>query len=503
MARKAYLGVDLGAESGRVIVGLMSGDRLKMHTAHRFPHQPAALPAGLHWNTAGIWQQVLDGLRAACQWCRENNAEPASVGVDTWGVDYALIGQSGQVLGWPRTYRDPQHREAFEQVRQQLGDQRLYDATGIQLMPINTLYQLALQRQQEPGLLELAQTLIFMPDLLHYFLTGQLAVEASDASTSQMIDARTGQWATDLLGELSLPTHMLQPTVPAGTSLGPLRAPIAEAAGASSDLPVIVPAGHDTASAVAAVPASGDQPWAYLSSGTWSLMGAELAKPMVTPAAREAAFTNEAGVGGTVRFLKNIAGLWLVQETRRDYAERGQDVGYDQLTGFAQEAEPFRTLVNPDHPPFLHPGHMPEKIATFARATNQPVPETLGQFVRCCLESLALKYRQTLDQLEDVLDQRFAVLHIVGGGGKNTLLNQMTANALQRPAVVGPYEATAAGNILVQAMGAGDLAGPTEVRQTVARSVSPDTYEPAEHDRWQQAYERFQQVCQLPVPTSE
>lgn len=498
MTKKAYLGVDLGAESGRVIVGTIDNGRLEMHVAHRFTHEPTDLPTGLYWNTTGIWQGVLEGIRAACQWCRDARLEPASVGVDTWGVDYALLGKSGQVLGLPRCYRDPAFRQPFDEVRKQVGDDRLFHETGIQLMPINSLYQMVLQRQTEPGLLDLAQSMLFIPDLLHYFLTGQQVVETSGASTSQMWDARSGQWATGLLNELDLPTHMLGQTVPSGTRIGPVRQTVGEAIG-QAGLPVIAPAGHDTASAVIGVPATGDKPWAYLSSGTWSLMGAELNEPIVNQAALDAGCTNEAGVGGTVRFLTNIAGLWLIQECRRAFADQGHDADYAQLTEWARQAEPFRTLVDPNHPPFLEPGHMPEKIAAFARATDQPVPESPGQYVRCCLESLALKYRQFLDQLERVLDQQLAVLHVVGGGGKNTLLNEMTANAINRPVIVGPYEATAAGNILTQAMGDGELSGPADIRQTIAQSVNPDTYEPTDPDRWAQAFSRFNDLCSREV----
>jgi len=501
MSGQAYLGVDMGAESGRVVAGRLKDGKLEMHTAHRFNHEPASLPTGLHWNTTGIWQGMLEGIRAACQWCREHHIEPASVGVDTWGVDYALLGKSGQILGLPRCYRDPAFRSTFDQARQQLGDDRLYDETGIQLMPINSLYQMILQQQQEPGLLELAHSMLFIPDLLHYLLTGEQVCEISDASTSQMMDARTGQWARSLLSELGLPSHMLNETVPAGTTVGPVRGEVGETIG-QYRLPVITPAGHDTASAVVAVPATGDQPWAFLSSGTWSLMGTELTQPLVNKAARETGFTNEAGVGGTVRFLKNIAGLWLVQECRRFWESQGHQADYAQLTEWARASEPMRTLVDPNHPPFLEPGHMPEKIASFARATDQPAPETMGQYVRCCLESLALKYRQFLDQLEGVLGKRFGVLHVVGGGGKNTLLNEMTANAIERPVVVGPYEATAAGNILTQAMGAGELNGPDAIRHTVARSVEPETYEPANPADWQQAYHRFNDLCAMQVNTT-
>ena len=498
--QKGYLAFDLGAESGRAMVGLIEGGKLTLHEVHRFNHEPVHLPSGMHWNITGIWQGIVDGLREAVQWSQTHGVTIASAGVDTWGVDFGLLGASGELLGIPHNHRDPRHGEAFEKTVNALGPERLYDATGIQLMPINSLYQLVAIRDIEPAQLESAAHLLFTPDLLHYWLTGEKRIESSIASTSQMIDPRTGKWHAELLKQLNLPSHMLSEPVSAGSTIGHVRADVSELTGAPSDLPIIAPAAHDTASAVAAVPAKGDVEWAYLSSGTWSLMGAEVPEPVLSEAARESSFTNEGGVGG-IRFLKNISGLWLVQQTRRYFASQGQDCDYGELMHLAEQAEPFRTLVDPDHPPFMAPGYMPRKIADYAKATGQPEPQDVGQFVRCCLESLALKYRQTLDGLEEVLGKQFDVLHVVGGGGKNELLNQMTADAIQRRVVVGPYEATATGNVMVQAMGAGDVADQAEIRRIVAASVETSPYEPKQPEQWQQAYDRFADLCKQQVQT--
>lgn len=495
MASKAYLAFDLGAESGRAMLGVLSGNRLELHEVHRFANTLHQMPDGLHWNTIGLWANLVEGLGKAVAYCNDHELSLASLGVDTWGVDFGLIGNSGGLLGVPFAYREPRNHAAADQVVDQIGAEALYEQTGLQFLPFNTLFQLVALKQSEPGLLGQARHLLWTPDLLHYFFTGRAMHEYSIASTSQMIDPRTGSWATQLLGRLGLPMDMLGEIELPGTPVGQLRRELAREVGAPLELRVIAPAGHDTASAVAAVPAAADRDdWCYLSSGTWSLMGAELAQPCITDAARAANFTNEGGVNRTTRFLKNIAGLWLVQETRRAYEKQGQSHDYEQLTAMAEQAPAFATLVDPDHPPFMQPGDMPGKIAAFAEKTGQPRPETVGQFVRCCLESLALTYRQTLENLESVLDRRFEVIHIVGGGGRNELLNQMTADATGRPVTAGPYEATAAGNVLVQAMGGGDIADLAEVRQVIRGSFEPKTYEPTDTARWDDACARYQQV---------
>jgi rhamnulokinase len=491
MAQKAYLAVDLGAESGRTIVGTVAGKVLKLHETHRFRHLPQQLPTGFHWDLTGIWSAILTGVGKSIDWCREHGLQLSSIGVDAWGVDWALLGRSGELFGLPHCYRDEQHIKAFDKAVADIGSKKIYEASGIQLMALNTLFQVMARHNSEPALLEQADKLVMMPDLFHFFFTGNAVVESTIASTTSMTNPQSGTWARGFLAGLGLPTHMLGEIVPTGTVIGELLPHVAKHVGADAGLRVIAPASHDTAAAVAAVPAGADNTWCYISSGTWSLMGAELTEPCLTDAAREANFTNEGGVGGSIRFLKNIIGLWLVQECRRAFEKDGQEIDYAELSAAAAAAEPFRTLLNPDHEPFVLPGDMPDKIASFARSTGQPVPASHGQFVRACLETLALTYRRTLNKLEEVTGKRFEVVHIVGGGGKNDLLNQMTADATGRRVVVGPEEATAAGNVLTQAMGDGEVGDLNQIRSIVTASYHPRAFVPQDSAGWDAAFKRF------------
>jgi rhamnulokinase len=473
MKSNAHLSIDLGASSGRAMVGVLDGEprRLRLEEVHRFEHYPCPTPAGPVWDLTGIWLNILTGLRLANQWCREQDAELISIGVDTWGVDWVLVGESGELLALPHCYRDPQNDAACERVLEKLGGfENLYARTGIQLMSLNTLFQIAARHEREPKLFDAAERLLFLPDLFHFWLSGELTNERTIASTSSMLNVHTGDWDRELLGQLGLPTHILGRIDEPGTTAGQLRQDLCEATGLSASVRVILAPSHDTASAVAAVPATGKESWAYLSSGTWSLLGAEINAPIATDAARQVPFTNERGINGTVRFLKNIAGLWLLQELRRELELRGDRRDYAELVHEAELAEPQRTLIDPNHAEFACPGNMAEKIRQCARDLGQPIPENVGQLIRCCLESLAQCYRETTDQLETVLGRPIEVLHLVGGGTKNRLLNQLTAEALGRPVICGPVEATAIGNLLVQAMGCGEIADHTELRAVVARS---------------------------------
>jgi rhamnulokinase len=490
-----YIAIDLGAESGRVIVGVLDGERLRLEEVHRFLHEPVWLPTGLHWNIIGIWQEIITGLRRAAEWGRTNRVEFASVGVDTWGVDWALLDKAGDLVGLPHAYRDPRNNAAYDAVVAKLGADRIYRTTGIQFMPINSLYSLYAHKAADPNAFAAVEQLLFVPDLLHYWLSGGRMIEATIASTSQMIDCHSGDWAREMLAELDLPTNILRSISPPGTVVGKLRAKLAEDTGLSANLQVVAPATHDTASAVAAVPSADESNWCYLSSGTWSLLGAELDGPCASAEAQAASFTNELGVAGKFRFLNNIAGLWLVQECRRDFARRGQEFDYPTLTHLAGESYPFQTLIDPAHPSFHSPGNMLQKIDEFAVATGQPVPESPGQFIRCCLESLALCYRDKLTTLESVLGKQFDVMHIVGGGGKNVLLSQMTADATDRRVVVGPYEATAMGNLLVQGIANGQVRDLSHLRRVVSDSFELTTYEPHNDTNWDAAADRFAKVC--------
>ncbi len=489
-----YLAIDLGAESGRVIAASLSDGRIELHEMHRFLHAPLELPSGLHWDITGLWREILTGLRKATEWANTHGHLVISVGVDTWGVDWAIVSESGELCGLPHAYRDPRNIASYEKVCGILSTDEIYKTTGIQMMSLNTLYSLYAQKMQDPQPPGGNSRLLFMPDLFHYWLSGKLSCESTIASTSQMIDVQSRSWASNLLDPLGIDPSLFLPTTEPGRVLGNILESVAKATGLSTNVQVVLPPSHDTASAVAAVPASGDRNWAYLSSGTWSLLGAEITKPNVTEKAQSAMFTNEQGVDGTIRFLKNIAGLWLVQQCRQSFlteARNNQHLTYAELTEQASTSEPFRTLINPNHDAFALPGNMPEKINQFARSTDQPPCQTQGQFIRCCLESLALAYRHTLQTLDDILRTTTDVLHIVGGGGQNELLNQMTADATGRDVVVGPYEATAAGNALVQAFASGEVHGLQHLRQIVARSYQPAAFTPKDSEHWDRAHEKF------------
>ena len=493
MTTKAYLAIDLGAESGRTIVGVLDDARVELHETHRFANTQLRLPTGLHWDLINLWRGILTGTRNAVEWTRARGIPLVSLGVDTWGVDFGLVGASGELLGLPHAYRDERTAPIFEHTLAAYGREKIYAATGIEFMSLNTLYQLLAQQAAAPETIAQARRLMLMSDLMHYFLTGKMVNEAAIASSSQMVDPRTGDWARSMLADLGLPTHMLGEILPAGTNLGPPLPHVCAATGMDESTRVIMPATHDTASAVAAVPADARTSWCYLSSGTWSPMGAELEEPCLSDAARDALFTNEGGVSGTIRFLKNITGLWLLQECRRQYEQRGEPRDYQQLTAAAETAPAFRTLINPDDKAFLTPGRILEKITAFAERTGQPAPRNMGEYVRCCLESLALAYRRMLGSLEDVLGRRYEVLHIVGGGAKNRLLNQMTADAIGRRVVAGPAEATALGNVMIQAMGAGDVRDRFEIREIVAAAMSPEIYEPRSGQEWDRAADRYRE----------
>ncbi len=482
---KRMLAFDLGAESGRAVLGLFDGGKLRLEIVHRFPNIPVRTLDTLHWDVLRLHGDILAGLRK----CAADYGGVDSVGVDTWGVDFGLLGRGGTLLGNPRHYRDPHTEGVMEAAFARMPRAELYRRTGLQFMRFNSLFQLiALQRDRSP-LLDAAETLLFMPDLFHYFLTGMKVNEYTDASTSQMLDPTTRSWAFDVLRAFGLPDRLAGTLTPPGTVLGPLRPGVATECGVAP-VPVVLPATHDTAAAVAAVPA-GAGSWAYISSGTWSLMGVELPAPLLSDDALAANFTNEGGVGGTVRFLKNVMGLWLVQECRRTWEREGKVYDYGELTRLAEAAPPFVSVVDPDDASFLLPPGMPAALADFCRKHGQPAPADAGSFIRCCLESLALKYRWVLEKLEALSGKRLDVIHVVGGGCQNALLCQFTADACGRPVVAGPVEATAAGNVLTQALGLGVLGSLADARQVVRRSFDVVTYEPRNPDPWQKPYDRL------------
>ncbi len=476
--------VDLGAQSGRVALGDFDGDRLSVAEIHRFPNTPVRTRGTLYWDVLRLYEEVLEGLTAAASETRVVD----SVGIDTWGVDFGLLGADGALVDNPRHYRDARNNGMLERTFAVVPREEIFAATGIQFMQLNSLYQWHAMKLAGSPALAAARTLLFMPDLFNYFLTGARCSELTIASTSQFYDPRRGRWATELLERLGLPVAVLPEIVAPATRLGTLLDPVAEAAGLAPRTLVYATASHDTAAAVAAVPAE-DGSWCYISSGTWSLMGVETDAAVINEQSLALNFTNELGVGGTVRLLKNIAGLWLLQECRRAWALEGSEYSYEELARMASQAPPFTAVLQPDA--FLEPGGMPEKIAAWCRAGGQRVPDQPGITCRVILESLALRYRQVLESLEGLLGRRLDVIHIVGGGSRNRLLNQFVADATGRPVIAGPAEATAIGNVLVQAIGAGLLGSLAEARQLVRRSFPVERFTPSSTPAWEHAYERF------------
>lgn len=480
-----FIAVDLGASSGRAVLGQLDGERWTLRELRRFPNGPVRVAGALHWNVLGLWAELQGALTAHA---REGRAPVCGIGVDTWGVDFGLLDRRDNLLGAPYHYRDARTDGQMERVFEALPKEALYARTGLQFMQINTLYQLYSMRGDPQ--LEAAETLLMMPDLFHFWLSGEKCGEYTAASTSQLLDARARAWAPDLLDVLGLPSRILPPLVPPGTVLGTLRGSVASETRLPASTPVIAPAGHDTASAVAAT--AGLEEGAFISSGTWSLVGAEVAEPVLTERARELDFTNEGGVGGSIRLLKNVAGLWLVEECKRQWGREGSSLSWPELLAAAAAAPPFRSFVDAGAETFLNPGDMPEAIRTFCRRSGQPVPEGIGETVRCCLESLALKYRTVLDDLEALTGRRFSAVRVVGGGSQNGLLNQFTADACARPVIAGPVEATALGNLTVQAVARGLLPDIGAGRKVVAASADLRTFGPKHVDAWEAALARFQ-----------
>jgi rhamnulokinase len=473
-----YLAFDLGAESGRAIAGALSHSRLIVDELHRFPNTPIREGDSLYWDADRLWHEIRHGLDVAI---RERNLALDGIGVDTWGVDFALLDAAGKLVDRPRHYRDPRNGGIMEKVFQIVPREEVFDYTGIQFMQINTLYQLYAMKLGDAAALCAGHRLLNIPDLFNYWLTGVAKSEATIASTTQFFNPESMAWATELFHRLDLPSEILCPLISPGTLLGKMIEP--------PFTPVYATAGHDTASAVAAVPAEPGDNWCYISSGTWSLMGLEIDRPVIGAESLALNFTNEVGAGGKIRLLKNIAGLWLLQECRRAWALEGSEYTYEQLTHMAAEARPFAAALDPDA--FLDPGEMPRKIAAHCRDHSQQPPTSHAEFARTILESLALRYRHVLESLETLSNRKIEVIHIVGGGSRNALLNQFVADCTGRRVIAGPTEATAIGNILVQAMGAGELTDLDAARTVVRASFPPIAVDPHPSPEWDRAYDRY------------
>lgn len=488
---QSFLAVDLGASSGRVVAGFWDGSGMRLQEMARFENNPVRFLDSLHWNILQLWTDVQKGLRAARQ---SIGSGVRSVGVDTWGVDYALVGPRDELLGIPYHYRDSRTDGMMDEVFAIVPKEEIYRRTGVQFLFFNTLYQLAAQAKWQPKLQETAERVLLMPDLFHWFLSGEKSNETTNATTTQVFDTQAGKWSHALLADLDIPTRLFAPTIPAGTRLGKILPAVAEETGLEG-VDVVAPATHDTASAVLAVPAQGtpgERPnWCYISSGTWSLMGVEVPAPIITAESLAAGFTNEGGVFGTTRFLKNITGLWVLQECRRAWAREGNDHSWEDLALRSGSAPVGQSFIDPDHHSFQAPGDMPAAVRNFCRRTNQPVPQSVGEVVRCCQESLAMKYRFVLEQIEGLMGGPIEVVHMVGGGVQNKDLCQTAANVCGKPVLAGPVEATALGNCLMQAVAAGAVKDVAQARVVVRKSYPPVVYEPQRGFDWNAAYSRF------------
>lgn len=479
MARQTVLAIDLGAESGRVMAVHYDGASLELEELHRFPNTPVTLRGTLYWDFLRLWHEIQTGLE------KGKAQRPASLGIDTWGVDFGLLDSQGALIGNPVHYRDGRTEGMMEAVFARLPRREVFAQTGIQFMPINTLYQMMSLVERRSPQLEIAATFLTMPDLLNYWLTGARVCEFTIATTTQMLDPRSGAWAAELLQQLDIPTHIFPEIIPPGTRLGEYEG-----------IAVIAPACHDTGSAVAAVPA-GTEPYAYISSGTWSLVGLEVDEPVINDAALAANLTNEGGMNGAFRLLKNVMGLWILQQCRQRWAAAGEAHTYDELVRLARQASPLRSLVSVDDEAFLPPGDHPRHVRALCERSGQPVPESSGAIVRTVLESLALAYRHVLELLQTVAERRVDVIYVVGGGSQNDLLNQMTADATGRPVIAGPVEATVIGNALAQFIALGELANLQQARDLVAKMGDLRRYEPQDQAAWDEAYDRYRELVAI------
>lgn len=485
------LAFDYGASSGRAMLGGFDGEVLQLEEVHRFSNDPVTVNGTFYWDILRLFHEMKQGILKCT---KSGNKDIAGIGTDTWGVDFGLLDSSGQLLGNPVHYRDNRNEGMIDEACKVVPKRDIYEQTGIQFLKFNTLYQLLSMKLNNSPLLEKAKTLLFTPDLLNFFLTGEKVTEFTIASTSQMLDARQGTWAAPLLSKLGIPVSILNDITDPGTIIGRVSKGVREELNIC-DIPVIAVAEHDTGSAVVSVPAAGKR-YAYLSSGTWSLLGVESPLPVINDTTYNLNYTNEGGFNRTTRLLKNIMGLWIYQECKRTWDKTGESLSFDELEQMAMESEPFSFFIDPDDDLFYSPGNMPENIREFCRRTGQAVPESKAAIVRCIMESLALKYRMAIEGLENIIGYSIPVLHVVGGGCRNVVLCQFTANAIGRPVIAGPVEATATGNLVCQLIALGEVSGLSEARAIVKRSFPTREYTPADTDRWNEAYEKFKKIIE-------
>lgn len=484
-----FLAFDIGASGGRAIIGKLKDDIISLKEIYRFYNGMTLIHGRYHWDIFRIFEDVKKGLKEAAA----QNEIPSSIGVDTWGVDYGLLDEAGHILNLPYAYRDHRTDSAMDEVFRIIPKQELYNLTGIQFLQFNTVFQLHAAVRDRLPIMGLARDLLFIPDLLNYLLTGVKKSEFSFATTSQLYNPRTKAWAPEIFEKIGVPIDIMQDIVSPGTVLGKLTQDISGETGMPS-VDVIAVASHDTGSAIASIPAE-DEYFAYISSGTWSLMGIESKTPVISQKSLAFNFTNEGGVEETFRVLKNIMGLWLIQECKRSWADAGADFSYPALVKMAASSKSFKTLIDPDHPLLLNPANMPEAISSLAEKAKQPALDNPGEFSRCIFESLAFRYQQTLEELKQISDKDIRKIHIIGGGSQNELLCQFTANATGLPVVAGPAEGTALGNIMVQAMAQGKIKSLAEIRRIIRNSFEFKKYVPENTAEWDRNYSRFLDVC--------
>ncbi len=487
MSHPSFLAFDLGAASGRAVLGVLADNRLSIKEISRFPNEILTIHGRLYWNIYRLFEELKQGL-AVCA----DEVQVHGIAIDTWGVDFGFLSKDGTITGLPHSYRDPHTQGMMDKFLKNISKKKVYELTGIQFMPFNSLYQLYALKEDGSSSLENAHDLLFMPDIFNYLLTGEKKTEFTIATTSQLYNPRRAKWESELFQELGISEALMQEVVQPGTVIGTLIPEIGRTIG-WEEIPVIAVASHDTGSAVAAVPAQGKD-WAYISSGTWSLLGVESREPIINDQALVSNFTNEGGIEGTFRFLKNIAGLWLLQECKRVWASTF-GYSFDDLNALALEAKPFQSLIDPDWEGFHCPVHMPETIQEYCKSTGQAVPQAPSELVRCIFESLALKYRMVLDQLTKIWPHPLRKIHVIGGGANNPLLCQFTANASGLPVYAGPAEATSVGNIMMQALSRGHFRSLSEVREVIRHSFDMIAFEPSERNVWEEAYARFCEIA--------
>lgn len=484
---KRVLAFDFGASSGRAIIGCFDGDKITLEEVHRFSNDPVSVGGTVYWDVLRLFYEIKQGIIKA-----KIAGGFDSIGIDTWGVDFGLIDSEGKLMENPVHYRDARTVGLVDEAFKTMPKEKLYGITGIQFMELNTLFQLISLKKYRPWMLERADKMLFMPDLFGYMLTGKMCAEYSIASTSQLIDLDKKTWSREILDAFGIKESVFAPLVQPGTVLGELSKEVCEECGVDP-VPVISVCGHDTQSAITSVPCE-DGDFAFLSSGTWSLFGTELDKPIVNETSMNINITNEGGFDGSTGFLKNIIGLWLIQESRRQWKREGKEYSYADLEKLALAAEPFKCFIDPDAPEFVPHGNIPERVREFCRKTGQYVPETVGEIMRCIYESLAMKYRLTFEKLRECTERDYPVIHVIGGGTKDGLLCQMTANSCDRTVKAGPIEATVMGNVAVQLMSDGSVKNIGQARKIVADSSELKTFEPKDTDKWAGAYEDFLKI---------